>query len=68
MHGPPSNLSHITRKVNHDEDDEKELLPIRDSLDNLDIRSTPKEKQLVYDAKLKCYYDPQTDEYFEANT
>lgn len=51
----PSNLSHITRKVDHDEEDEREL---RDSLDNLDIRSTPKEKQLVYDAKLKCYYDP----------
>jgi hypothetical protein len=44
MHGPPSNLSHITRKVNHDEEDEKTLLPIRESLDNLDIRSTPKEK------------------------
>lgn len=61
----PSNLSHITRKLDKEEEDEREL---RDSLDNLDIRSTPKEKQLVYDAKLKCYYDPQTDEYFEAKT
>jgi hypothetical protein len=27
-----------------DEEDERELLPIRDSLDNLDISNTPKEK------------------------
>ena len=49
---------------------------LRDSLDNLDIRSTPKDssqkggaddnkKQYVYDSKLRCYYDPETNEYFE---
>jgi hypothetical protein len=40
----PSNLSHITRKLDNDEEDDRELLPIRDSLDNLDISNTPKEK------------------------
>jgi hypothetical protein len=49
--------------------------PLRDSLDNLDIRSTPKDysdkegdnkkKQFIYDSKLRCYYDPETNEYFE---
>ncbi len=48
---------------------------MRDSLDNLDVRSTPEEKkmavrpknkkQYVFDAKLNCYYDPETNEYFE---
>lgn len=68
MPNAPSNLSNIPRKLDNDleDEDERELQPIRDSLDNLDICSTPKEKQLIYDAKLKCYYDPETDEYFEA--
>ncbi len=46
MPNAPSNLSNIPRKIENDleDDDERELLPIRDSLDNLDIKSTPKEK------------------------
>ena len=42
----PSNLSNIPRKIQNDfkDEDERELKPIRDSLDNLDMRSTPKEK------------------------
>ena len=42
----PSNLSNIPRKIQNDfeDEDDRELKPIRDSLDNLDMRSTPKEK------------------------
>ena len=46
MPNAPSNLSNIPRKLDNDleDEDERELQPIRDSLDNLDICSTPKEK------------------------
>jgi len=36
-----------------------------DSSENATRASKGSNQQLVYDAKLQCYYDPHTREYFE---
>ena len=38
---------------------------MRDSLERLSDPRKSGTKEYIYDAKLKCYYDPETNEYFE---
>lgn len=41
-------------------------LPVMDSLEvTPDNLANKLKKQYIYDAKLNCYYDPHTNEYFE---
>jgi len=47
---------------------EKNVDILRDSLENLEPEGKNLKRQYIYDEKLKCYIDPETDEYFEPRT